>query len=101
MIAQNYHFYFFILKFIIIFVIGIMSLKLIEVNNDNKKKIIAFIDGLFKLSIGLFLILFFSNNNCNILNIYDRVLLVLSGFVLILLADLKLVYENIVELFGK
>jgi len=98
--VQKYHFYFFILKFIIILFFGLISMKIIEVQNNNKRHIIEFIDVLFKLSIGLFLIIFFSNNNCNILNIYDRVLLILAGFILILLADFKLVYRNTVELFS-
>ena len=102
MIPKGYHFYFFILKFIIILFIGLISLKIVTLNNIHKDIIINIIDSVFKLSIGLFLIIFFSNNwNCNFINICDRSLLILSGFILILLADFKRVYTNIVDLIKK
>jgi hypothetical protein len=60
-----------------------MSLKIIKVNN----KIYIIIDLIFKLSLGFFIIIFFSiNKNLNIDN-HDRILIILSGFVLILLID--------------
>lgn len=100
--VKSYHFYFFILKFIIIVFIGLISLKIITIENIHKDIIINTIDSVFKLSVGLFLIIFFSNNwNCNFINTCDRALLILTGFILILLADFKLVYKNIVDLTKK
>lgn len=92
--AKVYHFYFFILKFIILLFIGIISLKFIVLDHNLKNNIMTSIDGIFKLSIGIFMIIFFSNNNCNFLNIYDRILLVLSGFILIILIDIKPLFNN-------
>ena len=96
--TKPYHFYFFILKFIIILLIILFSLKLIKISDANKNIIIEIIDSVFKLSIGLFIILFFSNSNSNILNDCDRILLILSGFILILLINFISVYKNIVHL---
>jgi len=80
---KNYHLYFYFLKFIILLLIAMMSLKIIKVNN----KIYIIIDLIFKLSLGFFIIIFFSiNKNLNIDN-HDRILIILSGFVLILLID--------------
>ena len=53
---QNYHLYFYFLKFIILLLIAMMSLKIIKVNG----KIYILIDSIFKFSIGLFIIIFFS-----------------------------------------
>jgi hypothetical protein len=82
---KGYHLFFFILKFIILLLIALMSLKIISV----KTKIFVIIDFIFKLSFGTFIILFFSiykNKNDNLEN-YDRLLIILSGFILILLID--------------
>jgi hypothetical protein len=80
---KNYHLYFYFLKFIILLLIALMSLKIINVNN----KIYIIIDLIFKLSLGIFIIIFFSTNkNLNIDN-HDRILIILSGFILILLID--------------
>jgi len=96
---KSYHFFFFIFKFIIILFIGLISLKIITIENIHKDIIINIIDSVFKLSIGLFLIIFFSNNwNCDFISTCDRSLLILSGFILILLADFKSVYKNIKDL---
>ncbi len=98
---KSYHYYFFIIKFLIIICIGFLSMKIIRIENKNKDIIINIIDSVFKLSIGLFLIIFFSNNwNCSFISICDRSLLILSGFILILLADFKKFYNNII-LFNK
>lgn len=80
---KAYHLYFYILKFIILLFIALMSLKIIPVKN----KLFIIIDFIFKLSLGLFIIIFFSTNNYDKLTKYDRILIILSGFILILLID--------------
>ena len=45
------------------------------------------IDSIFKFSLGLFIIIFFSTNNFDKLSKEDRVLIILSGFILIILID--------------
>ena len=80
---KNYHLYFYFLKFLILVTIALMSLKLIPVNN----KFYIIIDTLFKISLGIFIIVFFSlNKNIN-MDKHDRILIILSGFILILLID--------------
>lgn len=80
---QSYHLYFYILKFLLLLLIALMSLKIIPVKN----KFFIIIDFIFKLSLGLFIIIFFSTNNYDKLKKDDRILIILSGFVLILLID--------------
>jgi len=60
-----------------------MSLKIIPVKN----KIFIIIDSIFKLSLGLFIIIFFLKNKNNNLYVHDRLLFIMSGFLLILLID--------------
>lgn len=80
---KGYHLFFFILKFFILLLIALMSLKIISVKN----KIFIIIDFIFKLSFGAFIIIFFSINKYDNLENYDRLLIILSGFILILLID--------------
>jgi len=80
---KGYHLFFFILKFFILLLIALMSLKIISVKN----KIFVIIDFIFKLSFGAFIIIFFSMNKYDNLENYDRLLIILSGFILILLID--------------
>jgi hypothetical protein len=80
---ENYHIYFYGLKLLILTLIALMSLKIITV----KTKIFILIDSLFKLSLGLFIIIFFLKNNNIKINEHDRILIILSGFILILLID--------------
>jgi len=79
---KGYHLFFYILKFIILSLIILISLKIIPIRN----KIFILIDFIFKISLGLFIIIFFSSNTNN-LNKHDRILFIISGFVLILLID--------------
>jgi hypothetical protein len=60
-----------------------MSLKIIKIKN----KIFMVIDSIFKFSLGLFIIIFFSTNNFDKISKEDRVLIILSGFILIILID--------------
>jgi hypothetical protein len=80
---KGYHLFFFILKFFILLLIALMSLKIISVKN----KIFVIIDFIFKLSFGAFIIIFFSINKYDNLENYDRLLIILSGFILIILID--------------
>ena len=79
---KGYHLYFYLLKFIILSLIILISLKIIPIRN----KIFILLDFVFKISLGLFIIIFFSCNTNN-LNKHDRILFVISGFILILLID--------------
>lgn len=80
---KNYHFYFYSLKLIILLLLALVSLKIIPLKN----KIYVLIDTVFKFSLGIFIIFFFSSNKNIQLNIHDRILIILSGFILILLID--------------
>ena len=80
-----YHIYFYILNIIILILLTLISLKKIK-NYDNIKIII---DSLFKLSIGLFILFFFLNTKLNNLSNNDKVLIILSGFILILLVNYR------------
>jgi hypothetical protein len=80
---KGYHYYFYILKFIILLLIALMSLKIIPVKN----KIFIIIDFIFKISLGLFIIIFFLKSKNDNLYVHDRLLFIMSGFILILLID--------------
>jgi hypothetical protein len=80
---QHYHVYFYILKFLILLLVALMSLKIIPVNG----KLFTLIDTIFKISVGLFIIIFFSRGNCVSLDKHDRIIIILSGFILIMLID--------------
>jgi len=79
---QPYHYFFFILKFIILIAILLMRFGLIPVNG----KYYVIIESLFKFSLGIFIIIFFSNNELNIEK-HDRVLFFIAGVVLISMID--------------
>jgi len=91
--AKLYHFYFFILKISILIFISFISLKIIVLEDGLKNNIMVIIDSMFKFSIGLFMIIFFSHNDCKTLNINDRIILILTGFILILLIDFIKIYK--------
>jgi len=78
-----YHIYFFLLKFLILLFIALISLKIITVRN----KIFIIMDSIFKFSLGLFIIIFFSMNDGINISKEDRILIIISGFILILLID--------------
>jgi len=70
---KYYHFFFFVLKFIILLLIGLISLKIIPL----KKKIYVLIDFIFKLSFSIFIIVFFTVNKYDNLRNDDRILIIL------------------------
>jgi len=78
-----YHIYFYILKIIILILLVLIFLKVIKIKN----KIFILIDFIFKFSLGIFIILFFSTNSTLKLNKEDRLLIIISGFILIILID--------------
>lgn len=87
---KSYHLYFYIIKITLLIIIALISLKIIPVKN----KLYTLIEFVFKLSFGLFIIIFFTiNNNLNI-NQEDKVLIILCGFILILLID----YIHIIDI---
>lgn len=80
---KKYHLFFYLFIFSILLFIALVSLKIILIKN----KIYILIDSLFKISLGLFLIIFFTLDNNHKLDKNDRMLVILSGFVLILLVN--------------
>ena len=79
---KSYHYFFYILKFIILIAILLTRVGLIPI--DGKYYII--IESLFKFSLGIFIIIFFSNNQLNVER-HDRVLFFISAIVLISMID--------------
>ena len=59
-----------------------MLLKIIPL----KGKYFVIIDSIFKFSLGLFIIIFFTNKKLDIDN-HDRIIIIISGFILLLLID--------------
>jgi len=80
---KYYYIFFFILKFIILLLISLISLKIIPL----KTKIYILIDFIFKVSFSIFIIVFFTMNKYDNLKNDDRILIILSGFILLLLID--------------
>ena len=88
-----YHLYFYILKILILILFALMLLKIIPV----KGKFFIIIDTLFKFSLGLFIIIFFTTKKLDI-DKHDRMIIIISGFILLLLID----YMHLVNiLFNK
>jgi hypothetical protein len=79
---KSYHYFFYILKLIILIAILLTRVGLIPV--DGKYYII--IESLFKFSLGIFIIIFFLNKDLNIER-HDRILFFISGVVLISMID--------------
>lgn len=90
---KGYQLYFYFLILFVLFSISFISLKMINTENNLK----LFIDTIFKLSIGLFIILFFLNKKNNKVDKNDRVLIILLGFIILLLID----YVKIISLIKK
>ena len=77
-----YHLYFYILKLVILILIALMLLKILPL----KGKYFVIIDTVFKFSLGLFIIIFFTNKKLDI-DKHDRMIIIISGFILLLLID--------------
>lgn len=80
---KDYHIYFYILKFAILIMIALMSLKIIPIKN----KLFVLVDSIFKISLSIFIIIFFTTKKFIGLDNHDRLLIILSGFILLLLID--------------
>ena len=79
---KPYHYFFYILKIIILIAILLTRVGLIPV--DGKYYII--IESIFKFSLGIFIIIYFSNKDLNVEK-HDRTLFFISGVVLISMID--------------
>ena len=79
---KPYHYFFYTLKFIILIALVLIRFGLIPVNG----KYYIIIDSLFKFSLGIFIIIFFLNNELNVER-HDKILFFISGVVLILMID--------------
>ena len=88
---KKYQLLLYILKLIILILIVLMSLKIIKIKND----LYIVIDAVFKLSMGLFIIIFFSRDKNDCIDSHDRLLIVISGFILILLINFTKVIDII------
>ena len=80
---KDYHIYFYILKFAILVLIALMSLRIIPIKN----KLFVLVDCVFKISLSIFIIIFFTTKKFIGLDDHDRLLIILSGFILLLLID--------------
>lgn len=80
---KDYHIYFYVLKFTILVLIALISLKIIPIKN----KIFILIDFVFKVSLSVFIIIFFSTKKFDGLENHDRLIIILSGFILLILID--------------
>ena len=67
-----------------------MRLGLVPING----KYYTIIESLFKFSLGLFIIIYFSNKNLNV-DRHDRILFYIAGVVLIAMVNYKELYEAI------
>jgi hypothetical protein len=79
---KPYHYFFYILKMIILIAILLMRVGLIPVNG----KYYVIIESLFKFSLGIFIMIYFSNKDLNIEK-HDRILFFISGIILISMID--------------
>ena len=88
---KYYHIYFFIFKFIILIMLILGSLKIIKKNT----KLFILIETIFRISLGLFLILFFLLNKIPGIDTEDRLIIIVSGVVMLLLINYKQIYEEL------
>ena len=79
---KSYHYFFYILKLVILIAILLSRVGLIPV--DGKYYII--IESIFKFSLGIFIIIYFSNKDLNVER-HDRTLFFIAAVVLISMID--------------
>jgi len=77
-----YHLYFYILKLLILILFALILLKIIPLRG----KFFIIMDTIFKFSLGIFIIIFFSTKKLDI-DKHDRIIIIISGFILLLLID--------------
>lgn len=89
-----YHAYFGVLKIIVIIVLAFFYLKIISF----KPPIFILIDTIFKISLGLFNIFFFMPSNKNVkMPFEDRMIVIASGFILLMLIDFQGIKKEFFE----
>ena len=81
---KSYHYFFYMLKIIILTLIVLIHFDVIYVNN----KYYQLIETVFKTALGFFIIIFFSEK-------HDKILIILSGFILILINN----YSELIKEF--
>ncbi len=82
---ELYLYYFIVLKIII--TIGLLLIFLGKVRHDGP--VFTILDTIFKVSLGLYIILFFGYNKVPNVNPHDRLLLIVSGFILLATINYK------------
>ncbi len=87
---KSYHYFFYMLKIIILSLIVLIHFDVIYVNN----KYYHLIETIFKTALGFFIIIFFSTHNFGIEK-HDKILIILSGFILILINN----YSELIKEF--
>ena len=80
---EHHHYYFYSLKTIVLFCILLLALKKIT----SKNKFYVLIEFIFRFSIGLFIIIYFIQNKKLNIDKHDRILLIMSGFIILILID--------------
>jgi hypothetical protein len=89
---ELYMYYFFVLKTIITIAIILMFFG--KISSHGPLYII--IDTIFKVSLGIYIILFFGYQKLPNLDPHDRLLLIISGFILLITINYKEAYGFII-----
>ncbi len=79
------HYIFYSMKLLILLSIVLMRFNIIP----QEGPLFLILDTLFKFSLGVYVIYFFGFNLCPNINPHDRLLFIISGFILIILIDFK------------
>lgn len=79
---KTYHLYFYFLKIILIIILCLIGLNIIKTDS----KIYILVHTVFRFSLALFIILFFTINKYakECLDIHDRILFIIAGVILFL-----------------
>ena len=80
---KYHHYYFYSIKVIVLFCILLLALK--KITNANKFYILF--DFIFRFSIGLFIIIYFTQNKKLNINKHDKIIFIMAGFVILILID--------------
>lgn len=80
---KHHHYYFYSLKIIVLFCILLLALK--KITNTNKFFILF--EFIFKFSIGLFIIIYFTQNKELNINKHDKFIFIIAGFIILILID--------------
>ena len=80
---KHRHYYFFSIKIIILFCVLLLALKKITSTNI----FYVLFEFIFRFSIGLFIIIYFVTHKKLNISHHDRLLFIISGFVILILID--------------